>query len=1042
MPDDSVIGLSAELDLSGWQNSVNKMLGDSDEIDAQLNSIVGALYNVGSAADGLGDIDINVTANTSQALADITALDEKSPIVDVTAQLSDSMVNAELNRLENETVQPDVDPTLSDSDGTVEKVENLDGEEVKPTIAPKEGGEKVGGKTLLQRLDEYNTIGKAIDITVNMVGNIGEMLQKIDGLLIQPMQETERVADAVNSHVGKIIPGLEGMILRVHSLGLGDSKDQVGKVIEAAEQFGVATQNLEATSKGALTAAANTGQDPVKVLQSATALLNGGLVTSYQDAFDIITYGQQQGLSLGGDWLNVLAKQSGALKDLGLDAQGTVNYLKSAQQAGLTDPQQAVDILLEAKKKVNEAIANPTNDTATALKLIGLTPKKGQEVGAAFIDDMIAGLNNYTPKKGGLSKEQLATFLFGEQAGKIGISSILKLDAAADGPLKDLTGTSEKAFSVLTDNLHSQFDILFNNYLPDKFEEFANKHLKGIFDEFEAGIKKTMDALEQGDTLGEALEVGFKIQGVDTFLANFSRIVGELEISFLELVADIQSLPGIGNADAAKATRATIAKQAEGQLAFNLKVANPEEIPGLVQTARDRGVSEADIKKAVGDAVHELLDENKVGKAQAVVGGLNANNATPQFGIQQNLDNTDAGAWARAKIALDDYKSGVITLQQLKDSEAFQKGWIVKTSVEFDQGALGEEVGKAADKTQQDWINAINTRDFKLAAKLAEDMDDPALYASTFQKALEGGDLDVAGVMALKIKDNPEALKQAFEQAYSSGAAGLAGQIANQLGDPALKKKAEDLGASLKTSFDNAKKSGDVQGENLYANLIGDPTLIKQAQDDLAALQTATTQTADTVKQNTDDIKQGIDGADKAVTKAISGNSMVPEINKLGDTTEQVIPGVIGWFDGLVGSLEALGNVDDILVSVTNNLSNLTSAANNAKGSVQSAIDAAGSAGGGTPPEPHALGGIAPAGHLGLFGEQGPELAIPFADTGILTAAQTKSLFSVLDSIANGNFSGPTVNNNPVVHQTFYVQSNAQAVNAAQRSADAVRTGF
>ncbi|HEX2908165.1 MAG TPA: hypothetical protein VHO69_14945, partial [Phototrophicaceae bacterium] len=198
--------------------------------------------------------------------------------------------------------------------------------------------------------------------------------------------------------------------------------------------------------------------------------------------------------------------------------------------------------------------------------------------------------------------------------------------------------------------------------------------------------------------------------------------------------------------------------------------------------------------------------------------------------------------------------------------------------------------------------------------------------------------------------------------------------------------------------------------------------------------------------------------ADTATTTAISGNSIVPQLQLLQSTAAMTLPITASYMEWLAiaaednlsvvdswsrvaaDSLMGFGNTLPILDSLLAKLSSVSAAASSATSAVNGLPSSPPSAGGQTIPE-KAEGGLA----NGLFsaGEAGKEYISTDTQVAVLnnqsTTAIDRAVQSVLGGMGVGR--GMTKNVNVYLNQIYHVQSPAQAVDAAQVTANQVR-GF
>lgn len=138
----------------------------------------------------------------------------------------------------------------------------------------------------------------------------------------------------------------------LYTNGFGDSIAETSAVIgNVRSSFkGLAADgvnSLTSISKGALTVAKVFGVDVNDVIKVTSQLLKTGLAKDATEALDIVAKGFQNGMNVGGDFLDTINEYSPYFKQLGLDAKDGLGLVNQMLQAGARDADYAADAIKE-----------------------------------------------------------------------------------------------------------------------------------------------------------------------------------------------------------------------------------------------------------------------------------------------------------------------------------------------------------------------------------------------------------------------------------------------------------------------------------------------------------------------------------------------------------------------------------------------------------------------------------------------------------------------------------------------------------------------
>lgn len=500
-----------------------------------------------------------------------------------------------------------------------------------------EGKKAVDGITFLANV-------KAIEIAMNIAGNVIDFVKDIGAMTVGGFLDVEDAVAKINAQTGGTgIADLGQFIRDIQAADLGDSVDQIADVAIKAQQMNLPLQDAV---QAALTFTHTfKDQDPTVVLGPLSDLVRTGLVPNLQSAADLMTVFFQQGGNKGGDALATVQRYSDSWSDMGLDITEALSLVSTLMSGGVDTADSAAKMVQTFDDKLTTASANPDSAEAKMLKMMGIDNPKdhGEAIGAETIDGFVKAFNDLP-----VEQQDLASQLFFGKGGKINTSAIAGATTQSD-MFKDYKDAAALAATEVDNSLRGAIDdfILAVNTSIATLLSSDSIDLPGKIAAIKKGLQDGVAVLSQGGTVGEALEVALNIPGLEdalnTFIGNFERIMGNLEIIFLQVVASIQDITGHGTE--AAATRATIASKSKTQLAFDLQLANADEIPAMVSQALSRGLKTGDITTALETGVNESIAKGDFTQGatiiQGAIAGAIADGATPEAANALAFNFTD-----------------------------------------------------------------------------------------------------------------------------------------------------------------------------------------------------------------------------------------------------------------------------------------------------------------------------------------------------------------------------------------------------------------
>lgn len=596
----------------------------------------------------------------------------------------------------------DLESTLSDLESGVEIDISFNAEAVPFDDIPEDVPVEVSttetpeGKEIREGISFLAGV-KAIEIAMNIAGNVFEFVKDLGEVTVGGFLDVEDAVARINAQTGTAIPDLDQLIRDLQAADLGDSVEQIADVAIHAQQIGAP---MREAAEAALTFTHTFDENPETVLDSLNTLVTTKLTPNLQDAADLMTVFFQQGGNVGGDALAVVNSNAQSWADMGLTAGEALSTIDSLQQGTGATATEAAKMLQTFDDALTAATADPASQQAQMLKLMKIDNPKdaGEAIGAETIDGFATAFANLPS-----DQQDLVSGLFFGKGGKKFTGAIEGMTTQG-GMFQNVTDAAALAATEIDNSLRGAIDdfVLEINTSIARLLSSDELDLPGKIAALKEAFQAAATTLAEGGSIGDALSVGFHIEGVDTALTNIERVFGNLLIGILEAVAFIQDPTGTNDNDAG--TRAEIARLSEGQFAFDIKVANADEIGGLVSGAIGRGVDESKLGELAGQSVQEFLASGEIEKAQALLNALNDTaaavvapglDAGTQFAAQAILDKGDidlinaaleAGILIRPKVDTEGLQADIDAAIEAAKPSAVTDGWWnnLKPPTDFD----------------------------------------------------------------------------------------------------------------------------------------------------------------------------------------------------------------------------------------------------------------------------------------------------------------------------------------------------------------------
>lgn len=639
-------GVSAELDLSQWEASVAQVLRDAGRMESRLVALAqaferltagggdvsialdvdtGDLDSLTGEIESLSDADVSVSVAVEDAdfetlSAELTEFDGTAAEASATATADDSEI-APFDELLTEIDETEAEGTASATTSGEDEVSLLDadlaaidGKDVEANVdvtTPPEGGETIN---LLKQI----RAGVAFTLIMNVAGTILDLFHAIEQFTVAPFLDVDEAAAGVEARTGGAVENVRALIDEIHQADLGENFNQIADVIIEAQQIGIATRD---GIEEAATAALNftkvfKDQNPADVLDTLNQAVELGLVPSITQAGDLLTVAFQTGTNRGGDLLATLRQYGPTFAGMGLDMQQTLSILNSGLDAGFRNTQDAA----RAFATFQDNIIGGSDDVKAALDEIDLELPDGGQIGADFVADVLAGIQALPE---GAGRDEIISKLFGARTG--GTEAVLEITPEV-AEFENVEGASEEAAAALDDHFRGAFDDL-RLELETLAHDFLSSEaidLPGKLNAIKEGLRRTLEEVAAGTSLGEALEKGLRIEGLSDFIARFESAVGNAEIVFLQVIAAIANLsPSVGAGVVRDQALAEVERLGAQQFTFDLKLQDSGAgITSTIQTAIARGVEPAIIGQNIRTAIDEELAAGDFANAQRIAANV------------------------------------------------------------------------------------------------------------------------------------------------------------------------------------------------------------------------------------------------------------------------------------------------------------------------------------------------------------------------------------------------------------------------------------
>lgn len=194
------------------------------------------------------------------------------------------------------------------------------------------------------------------------------------------------------------------------------------------------------------------GEDVRPIAAAVTTMLNTGLATSAQNAFDILATGAREGVNRSEDLIDTFTEYPALFARLGLSSEEALGLMNQGLEGGARNSDLAADALKEFQIRATDS----STLSAEGFKALGLDAEemtakiaRGGEGAREGLDQVLDGLRNMEDP---VARNAAAVALFGTQSEDLG-EALYNMDlSTAVDQLNGVTGAAEKMFGTLADN--------------------------------------------------------------------------------------------------------------------------------------------------------------------------------------------------------------------------------------------------------------------------------------------------------------------------------------------------------------------------------------------------------------------------------------------------------------------------------------------------------------------------------------------------------------------------------------------------------------
>ena len=260
----------------------------------------------------------------------------------------------------------------------------------------------------------------------------------------------------------------EEVMRSIYTNHYGESYEDIANSISAVrQQLGdLSSQELQKVTESAITFRDTFGIEVPESIRAADTLIEQFGIDS-EKAFDLMTYGMQNGLDFSGEFIDSINEYSVQFKKAGFDAEDMFAAFVNGAENGAFN----LDKIGDAVKEFSIRMVDGSDTTAKALNDLGLNTDeivakfaKGGESAKSVFQEVITKLEEIPDK---VKQNEIGVGLFGTMWEDLGADAVLSLNDIENG-LDGVQGSMGELKNTKYDDLGSMFETLKRN-----LEDFA-----------------------------------------------------------------------------------------------------------------------------------------------------------------------------------------------------------------------------------------------------------------------------------------------------------------------------------------------------------------------------------------------------------------------------------------------------------------------------------------------------------------------------------------------------------------------------------------
>lgn len=267
-----------------------------------------------------------------------------------------------------------------------------------------------------------------------------------------------------NTNTGDIMAalGLDESEARAHGKsagaayrdGYGEDKGEVTQTLTFATQVTSGDPNADTqriTELAETMAASFEDIDAQEAIRAVSTMINNDLVDTWEEGFDVLTYGAQNGANMAGDMLDTFSEYSPVFKNLGMTGADAMGMLIQGMRNGARD----TDVLADNMKEFTVLVGEGGEDVVDTLTALGLPANQiiadinagGPRAAAAYqqVTDALRGVEDDT------KRVAYETALFGAVSENMGSPAESMNLAESSNVMSDFEGSTQNAADALTE---------------------------------------------------------------------------------------------------------------------------------------------------------------------------------------------------------------------------------------------------------------------------------------------------------------------------------------------------------------------------------------------------------------------------------------------------------------------------------------------------------------------------------------------------------------------------------------------------------------